>query len=876
MTKLLAHVVNLAPVLLAWTLGSLSAAQTALYERQRRMLPYSSVGPAAVLTQVDADAYPDLVFADAYSVGTTGLALWKGTGFGSFVPASTFGPAQSGYGTATLLSDDLDLDGNADLALFREAQCLPFTSGCFSGVALAWLGDGSGGFAPVPNAFPGADALRLMLAESGDLSGDGLPEIVAGTARHSWQNPFMPSQTFYEGGGPARWTNLGGGMFAAPATAFPDGQLADTTALALVDVDVDGDLDFVRAQAANQVFKNLGGGAFGSGVFFSNGTTSSTKDFLALDADLDGDPDLVSATAFSGPGETRLLRNDGSGTFVATTGTTPEYGFAFSLAATDANGDGRTDALLRGTYEVALWLGSGSGFTAGTPLADSDAPGALLVSDLDRDTDLDLVVPRYQGPLAFLQSATHAFAKVSTPNSSRIQAAVELALFDREGDGDLDVVLSSPSDWNELLENDGTGKLPSAAAGEWTNAYTAGSGNHNGYGLAVADIEGDGDVDMVTARAYANESLTYVNQGGSFSSRHDFPTAKGGIAASLADVDGNGYADAIFSIDLFQASGVQLHLNSAGSFAPAAGAFPGALPTTRQLMADIDGDGDADLLQPLNGFSAHPLLSARLNHWPQPFAPTAQSIPAVSSQAAAIAVSDVDADGDLDVWVGMGDSSGPAQPRLLLNTPTALVDASANLPSQPLSTSEVVAADLDDDGDEDALLVNGGGLTRLYSNTGSGSFVDASAALPSGNAIHTAVRARLGDLDGDGDLDLVSAGYGEVDVWFHMKRQLAWSNVPAIGRPLDFELHGAPGSPWVLAGSAQAAQIPLGAFGTLLLDPTTLVVLGQGLQDANGEAHKTFQVPHDPSLVGAELRAQALLGVPLQLGNLERVLFTNL
>jgi hypothetical protein len=320
---------------------------------------------------------------------------------------------------------------------------------------------------------------------------------------------------------------------------------------------------------------------------------------------------------------------------------------------------------------------------------------------------------------------------------------------------------------------------------------------------------------------------------------------------------------------------MQVHLNTGGSFAVWPGALAGSNQAYAQQLVDLDGDGDPDFVQALGSYAAHPLLAIRTNNWPAVFTPSAAAIPSASSGfAASLGASDVDQDGDLDLLVGMGSQSGPTPPRLLLNTPAAFVEAS--LPVGAVWTTDVEFADFDGDGDDDVLLVNQAGAHRLLSNTGGGAFVDVSALTPTNGYMTGKIRAEVGDFDGDDDLDVVFAGYGVIDTWFGLRRQLAWSNVPAIGKPLDFELHGAPGSPFVFGVSAATVSIPLPGLGTLLLDPSSLLVLGQGVQNSSGEAHRTVAVPLDATLVGIELYAQAVLGAPLALGNLERVKFTDL
>ncbi|MCI0587851.1 MAG: FG-GAP-like repeat-containing protein, partial [Planctomycetes bacterium] len=132
----------------------------------------------------------------------------------------------------------------------------------------------------------------------------------------------------------------------------------------------------------------------------------------------------------------------------------------------------------------------------------------------------------------------------------------------------------------------------------------------------------------------------------------------------------------------------------------------------------------------------------------QRFGFTHQMLPAESDYTPAVALGDVDGDGDLDAFVG---NSG--QNRLYLNGGTGVfTDVTAtNLPALFDSTTAVALGDVDGDGDLDAFIGNPGifpapgGQNRLYLNGGTGVFTDVTATnLPSLLDYTTAVA--LGDV----------------------------------------------------------------------------------------------------------------------------------
>ena len=135
-----------------------------------------------------------------------------------------------------------------------------------------------------------------------------------------------------------------------------------------------------------------------------------------------------------------------------------------------------------------------------------------------------------------------------------------------------------------------------------------------------------------------------------------------------------------------------------------------------------------------------------------------QMLPPDSGDSSAVDLGDVDGDGDLDALIGNNNANGPGnQNRLYLNDGSGVfADATASLPADLNETLAVALGDVDGDGDLDALIGNGrihgpGEQNRLYLNDGTGVFADATASLPADLEDTRAVA--LGDVDGDGDLD---------------------------------------------------------------------------------------------------------------------------
>jgi hypothetical protein len=138
--------------------------------------------------------------------------------------------------------------------------------------------------------------------------------------------------------------------------------------------------------------------------------------------------------------------------------------------------------------------------------------------------------------------------------------------------------------------------------------------------------------------------------------------------------------------------------------------------------------------------------------------PEDTSLPGTSSTD--VDLVDLDADGDLDLFVAEGtDSPAPRPNRLLRNDGTGVfADVSAiALPTTPVANStKVDFGDLDGDGDLDAIVANLG-PEQLLLNDGTGTFTDGGGRLPPPPPLFEDITAdaRLADVDDDDDLDVL-------------------------------------------------------------------------------------------------------------------------
>ncbi|OUJ74254.1 hypothetical protein BXP70_11050 [Hymenobacter crusticola] len=319
------------------------------------------------------------------------------------------------------------------------------------------------------------------------------------------------------------------------------------------------------------------------------------------------------------------------------------------------------------------------------------------------------------------------------------------AVADIDGDGDLDLLATNSSpNWVSVHLNDGKGNFSE----DWTESGVGRSPKS----LRMADFDNDGDLDFVVISGGGNGASVSVglNDGtGHFPGRTSvdvgFTTTTDRLV-TVGDVDGDGSQDLLIAAD----GGIFVSLNNGtGRF----GALSPKLAVTQTTAvdmntADLDNDGDLDLLVATT--SAH-RLHVLLNNGAGQFSYAyALHLPASPS---ALATADIDGDGDLDVLTtSYASPAVPGTVTLLRNNGAGILSDEASI-LVGKTPSGLLAADLDGDGDLDLLTTNDGdGTLSIRRNDGHGNFSSSTdlAAGPHPSGLLAA------DLDGDGDLDLVT------------------------------------------------------------------------------------------------------------------------
>lgn len=564
----------------------------------------------------------------------------------------------------------------------------------------------------------------------GDFNRDGKPDVVA--ANNVGNNVSV-------------LLGEGKGNFSSPSNYRVGSR---PTCVAVGDFNGDGVPDLATA---NNVSNNIsvllgsGDGTFQTNMQFPTGA-SGTASLAVGDFDGDGKMDLIAANGNSS--NVTILLGKGDGTFQAPRNVSVPAGAGWVIVG-DFNRDGKLDAAVTGESAIGILLGNGDGtLQPAVAYSAGGNAGQLAVSDVSDDGKLDLVVANTSsgpGTVSVLLGNGDGTFGVAI-NSPAGENPTSIAPTDVNGDGKPDLLVTNASAGSvSVLLGTGDGKFQTGLR------YDLAAGFQNDS-LAVADLDGDGHVDLAVAD-YDQRTVSILlgNGDGTFRAETEYGSAVFG--ATAGDFNRDGRPD----LAVIQRSVVTvLSAQKNGRFRTMAAYFTAGIDPEFVTTADLNGDGKLDLVIANSGFyPSYPgnvsiLLGNGDGSFQSPKTYTADFTPV------SIAVADFNGDGKLDLAVANNYSDDVS---ILLGNGDGTFLPAINYNSG--SGSAIAAGDFNNDGKADLAVGLGGSLdVAILLNNGDGTFQPASyffAPYPNGVAV--------GDFNGDGNLDLaLSARVDSVSV----------------------------------------------------------------------------------------------------------------
>ena len=444
--------------------------------------------------------------------------------------------------------------------------------------------------------------------------------------------------------------------------------------------------------------------------------------------------------------------------------------YAGATTSADVNNDGYLDLFItgnnaKGVKVALLYINDVSGNLTrvlGTPFIGV-VNSAIATADINGDGNIDVLI-------SGKNTSNQLITKLYTNNGSGGFSLDPTTVFegleggtidfcDVDSDGDQDVLITGRnSSWQritKLYTNNGSGTFTLVSGTPFSGVESS--------AVAFVDIDNDLDQDvLITGYKSYNHPVShlYKNNGSGIFTASSASTIDSVYNSSIAfaDIDNDGDMDLLLAGDTTVQNPVtQLYSNNgSGIFTKVLGTSFIGINSGDVAFIDIDNDNDQDIF--ITGDLANKVTKLYSNNGNGVYTATAGD-PFVAVGNSSIAVGDFDNDNDQDIFL-MGDGGNMKKfSSLYVNNGTGVFTLALGTPFEGVYNGKIAYADIDNDGDQDVFIggwhYNSTYQSKLYINNGNGTYkVDTLNIFDSLFCSSVA----FADIDGDSDMDLIYSG----------------------------------------------------------------------------------------------------------------------
>ena len=625
---------------------------------------------------IDGDGDNDIIVSSQTS---NYIAIYKNNGNGSF------GSQQ----VITYLTENpvnsfaVDLDGDNDLYIISSSMV---------DNKIAWYkNNGLGSFGPQQLI---SDSLLWPFGLSvSDVDNDGDFDVVSGSI-------LLGKIAWFE--------NNGSGVFSNSQTITI--QALEPRNIVATDLDGDGDSDVIYSSGQYYDivawYKNLGNGNWSSEQILCNNMKAS--EIVACDIDGDDDQDIV-VNPYSSGDAIIWLQNDGNGNF-SNSIPIDSINYCYGLACADLDNDGKKDIAVSQDPGYLLWYPQDSLDQFGQKNIITFAlnfPKCACISDFNYDNTEDIIIGTKNTIVRFKNLGSGSFTFEDTIQKF-IPGVIKIITNDFDGDGYKDLIAGTYATVDKIIW------LRGDSLGNFSTQLIIADSLIGVRDLVTADLDNDGDIDVLyegyidTGGAYYDNVLSWwQNDGfGNFGQEIVILHSEDGFSGlDVADLDNDGDMDIVYASDsLFWCE----NLGNALSFQSYS--ILSFTQVRDVSVANINGDSLIDIVMTKKYGSNTGKIVSLINNGGGNFYPLSNFSTVLWSGHPIVITQDIDLDGDLDILT----PHGPWPNSVIWFENDGIGNFSdEQILLDSIWSSFLLSADFDNDGDYD-LLCNFFEKDKLY------------------------------------------------------------------------------------------------------------------------------------------------------------------